>query len=274
MKFDWYQATVEEPPLWLRSHLPDGVEDDAEWQEVRPLRGYARAEAMYVGGAQLLAIHSGGSHEFPHVVATGSAADDAARLVRNVAPKHLVARADVCEDLQAPGWFDHAFGVMVDVALERNVKPMRQGDWDSPKPSRTMYLGSPSSAVRVRCYEKGVQLRGEYGPAAAAVIPEDWVRLEVQVRPAKREQKLMMAAVPAAEWWGCSRYSQELADRLLGVSAPRSTVGTIWRDGGDLDRALHHLVRGYANSLRNLHGLHGSWEAVGVVIGQELERRA
>lgn len=47
------------------------------------------------------------------------------------------------------------------------------GDWYAAERGRTLYVGAPSSAVRVRFYEKGIQLGSS----------PNWVRFEWQVRP-------------------------------------------------------------------------------------------
>jgi hypothetical protein len=263
-RFDWYQATIEEPPLWLRQHLQEGL-DGSEWHDAKPVSGYAQAEELVQGGQVVLQLRHGGYHEWPHVQSTGAAADDAAGLIRRIAPRHLVARADVCEDVQEPGWFDKAHGVMLEVARSHRVKHLCEGDWHVD-PARTAYLGSPKSMSRIRLYEKGKEVLSKH-PEAAGVVPDDWYRLEIQVRPSKREGKLLMSMVPAAEWWGCSSYGRELADRLLGADAPRLKVGTIWK-ASDLERAEYHMVRQYARVFERLREVHGSWEAVGVHLGR------
>lgn len=261
MTWDWYQATVEEPPLWLRGALQDQLAGSV-WSDSKPRQGYSRSATLVHGGQVVLELLDGGQHEWPHVVATGGVADSAARVIRAVAPRHFVSRADVCEDVAAPGWFESAFGVMVEVAKARRVKPLRQGDWDSDNPARTLYLGAPSSVVRVRLYEKGKQLIQEF-PEARGEVPTDWCRLEVQVRPAKREDKRIMALVEPELLWGCSRFSKDLADKLLATDAPRLAVGTIWKGGLDFERAEYHMIRQYARVFKHLRVAHGSAEAVG-----------
>lgn len=270
MRFDWYQATIEEPPVWIRQALEQVAEGQVVLVDSKPLNGYAHCDRMYQDGDPLLDLNYGGYQEWPHLVSRGASADEAARMIRQIAPDHLLARADVCEDLQAPGWFDEAFKVMRDLGIERKVKMRRAGDWDSESPSRTFYLGSPSSDVQVRHYEKGKQLRAEY-PDAAAEIPEDWCRLEVQVRPSKREGKRLMARAQTEEFWGCARWTRELANQLLGVNAPRLRVGTARRQFQELDRSLYQLARQYGNLMRQMRQVHGSWSAVGELLGRMLE---
>lgn len=269
-RFDWYQATIEHPPLWLKMEIEKSPLGGQTWHDSRPKGGYATCESLYrPDGLHLLDLMHGGANAHPHIVATGAAADEAAALVRSVAPVHLVARADVCEDVESPGWFDQAFSTILEVAQEKRVKVFRHGEWDLAK-ARTVYLGSPTSAVRVRMYEKGAEMMAKH-PAAKHEFSRDWVRMEIQVRPAKRESKIQMSRVPAADWWGCSGYSQQLADRLLCQEVPRLAVGTIWR-ASELERAEMHMIKQYKNVFERLLEVHGSWEAVGEHIGATIER--
>lgn len=266
-RFDWYQATIEEPPLWLRGAFQDAL-PGSTWRDCKNLSGYARGEELVVDGQPLLKMNSGGHNPFPNVVADGAPAHEAAQLIRRVSPAHLVSRADVCEDIDQAGWFDHAFAVLLDVARETRARPYRNGDWDL-NPARTAYLGSPSSPTRVRLYEKGKEVVAKH-PQAAGVVPDTWCRLEIQIRPAKRDRKLMMASVAPEAFWGCSAYSQVLASRLLEADTPRLRIGTVWK-AEDLDRAEYHLIRQYEKVFRAMLAREGSWEAVGTYLGRKLD---
>ncbi|MEX5543951.1 replication initiation factor domain-containing protein, partial [Pseudomonas poae] len=63
------------------------------------------------------------------------------------------------------------------------VKPLPDSD-----DGRTLYLGSQTSAVSMRIYEKGKQLD----------CGNDWVRAELQVRPQK-DQKTLIAYLDSTE---------------------------------------------------------------------------
>lgn len=258
MRFDAYQATIEKPPAYLRDALAE--RSGGEWVEARPSERSAATHELLIGGQVHMEMFEGGRYEWPHLKAMGSVSDDAATLIRAVAPVHLVARADVCEDLEAPGWFDRAFAYMVDLAKAERVKPMRAGDWDSDHQERTFYLGATSSDVRVRLYEKGKQMRSEY-PAAADQFPLDWVRVEAQVRPRHRESKRTMSLVPASEFWGCSRWSRRLSDELLGVDAPRHSIGTKWNPHKELEKTEHHFIIQYRRMIEQRAEIEGSQEA-------------
>lgn len=231
------------------------------WEEIAPEQKSGAAHQLLIGGQVALKMLEGGRYALPHLVATGSAADDSATLIRIVAPSHSISRADVCEDLEAPGWFDQAFGVMRDLARADRISPGRQGDWDSDTPARSFYLGSTKSAVRVRLYEKGQEMRAKY-PQAADQFSSDWVRLECQVRPSAKAKRLL-SSKPAAEFWGCSAWSRKLAGELLHVDAPRVQIGTIWNPNIDLERTEYHFLLQYKSMLAQRAALEGSYEAMG-----------
>jgi hypothetical protein len=266
--FDWYQATVEESPVWLRDALQTAL-PGSSWADCKQLSGFAKGEELMYEGQGLLKMNYGGHNPFPNLVADGAPAQLAADLIRKVSPAHLVSRADACVDVDQAGWFEKTFAVMVDLVDAHRVKPQHNGDWITQDGGRTFYLGAPSSPTRVRLYEKGKQLRNKF-PEAADSFPDTWCRLEIQVRPAKRDKKMMLASVAPEAFWGCSAYSQELAYRVLDADTPRLKVGTVWR-ASELERAEYYLLRQYERAFRAMYDRLGSWEAVGTHIGRKLD---
>lgn len=267
--FDWYQGTIEDAaPIWLQSALQERTPNPS-WSECPPLKGYAFGHVLYSEGEELLKVYGGGrAGQGSHFLADGAPADRAARLIRSVSPRHLVSRGDVCEDIDLDGWFDQTHAVMLDVADELRVKVSCGGDWHLD-PSRTAYMGAPSSAVRIRLYEKGAEVASKY-PQLAGEVSRSWVRMEVQVRPSKRAAKLQMSQVEPADWWGCSKFSQVMAERVLTVEAPRVKVGTIYR-AHSVEKAEYHMLMQYRRIFEAMHERLGSWEEVGKYIGAKLD---
>lgn len=263
MKFDWYQATIEREPDWIKSALMEA--SGGEWVTSTPTARSERTDSLCVDGEPILDLYQGGRYMHPHAKSTGSRAHAASTIIRTGCPEHLVARADVCEDLEAPGWFDHAFGVMRDLALAKGMKPERVGDWDSPQTSRTFRVGSPTSPVLCRLYEKGMEQRAK-NPQHADDYSPDWSRLEVQVRPPKREAKLSLASRPASEFWGCAKWTRTLAAQLLDVDAPRVDMASWTGRSADLERREFFMVSQYASTLLERADLVGSDAAAGEYI--------
>ena len=268
MKFDWYEATIEEPPIDVSLALLDAY-PGAYFRDACPLKGYGVGADLMFEGFPALHLSHGGHNAHPHVRATGDGAERGAEAVRSRFD-HLVSRVDVCEDLEAPGWFDQAFPTLKQISRECRVKMLRYGDWDSEHPSRTIYLGAAGSAVRVRTYEKGRELQEKYGLDSG--FSSDWTRVEVQVRPAKREYKRVVADLEPCDIFGCSSFSRLASKRLLGLDAPRIVAGTKYRVE-DFDRQFYYMLKQYGKLFNASKNHLGSWEAVGAHIGQQLETK-
>jgi hypothetical protein len=96
----------------------------------------------------------------------------------------------------------------------------------------------------------------------------DWVRLEIQVRPAK-EAKTEFASLSALDFWGASAWSRELAALVLAEHIDPHTAGTIWRKTS-LEARFHFACKQYGPTFLELHELLGSWECVGLTIKEKL----
>ena len=98
---------------------------------------------------------------------------------------------DACADFDAPGAFEALLAPSIEVKKERRIMGGKAGDWDDfPEKGRTLYLGSQSSPVRMRLYEKGLQ------PEYAHLNRPNWARIEVQVRPAKEAKETFSSLSP------------------------------------------------------------------------------
>lgn len=258
MKFDWYQATVP------------GVEPDVmatalcgtyggEWAALRPCRprnSYTCADEVVLGDlVQATMLYGGptGAHGV-HVVATGSRAPALASLLRSRHPVHRVSRLDVAEDYRGDGAFPRLTRVVEDVAGALNVKTrwVRNSD---PMDGDTLYVGSASSAVRLRVYEKGKELRGQGDESADLSM----ARVELMVRPQKDAKSL------AAEWslsqvWGVARFSHAVAQALGNVDLERVEFRE-WRQS-DRERAISWMLRQYGLALRAEAAALGSFAAL------------
>lgn len=186
------------------------------------------------------------------------------------AAKHRCTRVDACADFDAPDAFSRLLGLVMDVKERHGLYGERRGDWDMPELGRTQYLGANSSAVRARLYEKGKE------PDHRHLNRPGWVRLEVQVRPAK-EAKDVYATLTPAEVWGAAKWTRDLAglalDEAIGAfpAASQSRLTS-------LERKLRFLAKQYGPTLLELRQDLGSWECVGLTLGdyiaQERERKA
>jgi DNA relaxase NicK len=122
---------------------------------------------------------------------------------------------------------------------------------------RTLYLGSQTSAVSLRIYEKGKQLQND----------AEWVRAELQVRPQK-DQKALMAMLNPTEVWGLAKWSHEMGVQL-GKRDLKRVDAQVYQPS-DHERAYRFMLKQYRRVLESMLASHGSPEAVGAQIFYDL----
>jgi hypothetical protein len=280
MRFDWMQATVREDALRLVETLAAGL--DADVTDGRGMNGYTRSFRLQKGGDTVGTVLAGGRNGNPNAFASGDATDAFVPVLRAAyAGDHYVTRMDCAEDLCAPGLFDELTNIARAIADEKKLRLRTDGDWLREIDGRTLYIGAPTSPVRVRIYEKGKQLlstqrsTGVLRTARADVSgglhldtsgePDpNWVRVEAQVRPTKEAREAASAVSPEGGW-GYAAWTQEFAARVLDVNVER-VVQQTWRQS-DADRALAFMVAHYGATAEHFATQLGSWEAFGEMFG-------
>ncbi len=175
-----------------------------------------------------------------------------ATIRRHWAADHSVSRMDACEDYNAPGAFDQLVAV-----LDRNKDPRVKSDEIRPRDGdrgRTIYFGSPTSRVYVRCYEAGkMRDRVHFGKP-------DWARAEAQVRPGKSAEKLIAARCSPLEAWGFGAWTQRAAADLSQVEVPRFAPDVL---PPTFDRTTLYLARAFRSHFEEMLADFGSWRCVG-----------
>lgn len=255
-EFDAYSATTRaaKPEAFLSMLWKPGF----EVREGRGFHGFDKRLSVKCGSSreEVGAVSYGGSHgELVMVEAKGIWTTELIGRLRDEVPDHNCTRVDSCHDADVPGAWDDYLAIVEDVKARHKIKGEKRGDWDYPDDGRTMYLGATSSPVRVRLYEKGKQ--PEYRHAGRS----DWVRLEVQVRPQK-DAKRAYSTMSAADVWGASKFTREIASRAFSLDAGVFPAGGVKKEN-DLERRLHWMVQQYAPTLLELREAVGTWECVG-----------
>lgn len=204
----------------------------------RGLQGWSESVKGYDADGYLLgSVYFGGGREDVHVVATSSAADAARRAVVGM-DRARTSRVDTRVDTLLP--FDELTGVLeaaADAYGSRIIK--MESSERGVSLGRTVYLGAPSSAVRVRIYEKWLESPGQY--------VEGTNRVEVQLRPPSKAKERVSAWSPA-ETFCASRVTRDLATRLGADFAPKASLH-IKRDTPDLERTLRVMGEQYGNAV-------------------------
>lgn len=265
-RFDWYQATVPASVALVRETLSNTLEPAVQPRPCPPRFGYKLGLVWHVEatGEDLAFLFWGGHNLHPHVLATSENAPALAASLSYVFPDHRVSRADVCVDLSEPGLFDRCAAIMTEVSRRYpRVQFTRYGpgrDDDPSKIGSTLYLGSPSSPVRLVLYEKGKELYAKTGDKVWVGVEEflHWTRLEIRVRPEKAF-KSEAARLAPAKYWGLTAWASEAAQAILDLKpeAIRMKPTRI----ADHDRAMRALYTQYGTTLRRHLERLGSREA-------------
>jgi hypothetical protein len=268
VEFDAYTATVR------GVEVPDVLsmlfENSRQGWQMRHGRGHhgfeKRVGLRDESGAEAAAVAWGGEHQgLVMIEVKGAPTRQIVPAIRERYPEHVCTRVDSAYDLDKPGAWDELLTEVLDVKGQFKLKGEKRGDWDYPEDGRTMYLGAPTSPVRVRLYEKGKQkeYRGLGHP--------NWVRLETQVRPQKAA-KTVYKGLDALEVWGASPYTRELAMRVLKRELNPFPAGTVWKPSSR-DRALDFMVGQYGAHLLSLKEDLGSWECLGLTLRDMIARK-
>lgn len=281
-RFDWYAATVNASVENLRHVLSRDLAASVA-PEDGPRHGFHfREVARDLEGRTVATLLHGGNGDIPHTFASSDTAHKFAEIIRREWPdRHRVSRVDAALDFDGPGTWDKllslcegiASGERVEGDLRRRASKVRtnqMGDWFHGEHGRTFYLGSFKSAVLVRLYEKGIQLREDAarrGVTRDDDFTDDAVRLEVQVRPDGDSKRLAATATPL-EVFGYADWSRELLRRLRGVNDIQRVHIKERRDS-DTERAMQWMAHQYAGPILEEVQRLGGWEA----LGRDLRRR-
>jgi hypothetical protein len=224
-----------------------------------------RASFVGLDGAETAAVSWGGLHgELVMMEAKGERTPAIVDRLRSKY-EHRCTRVDSCYDVEEPGAFEKLLTPCLEVKKDFKLKGSKAGDWeDFPEDGRTLYVGANSSPVRLRLYEKGHQ------PEYRHLARPDWVRIELQVRPAK-DAKDSYSKADSLAVWGASAWTRELAGKVLAAELAPLPAGTTYKLTEE-ERAIRFMCKQYGNHLMSLRNRLGSWEAVGVELSEIIRK--
>lgn len=243
-RFDAYAASVVAEPRDILEAL-EGVTHGAEWAHLdRAPHGYAFGARLADIDGQVAQMWWGGRNALPHVSAQGEASHAVAGVLRECFPVHYVTRCDpIIVESMDPGAYDDLQGRMLEVAKARGVQVGTAGDHLLTMEGRTIYLGSPQSAVRVRLYDKAAELRATLkAPAKLAAVPPHYARMEAQIRPAGKPAREAAAVSPPEALWGSAQWLRMLVHSVNGSEVERFDCRETWRES-DFDRGYWNMIR-------------------------------
>lgn len=287
--FDWYQGTLGNGLFYFdESKVYHGLNpvdhqsvinrflDAFPASYVQPAspraKQYHHGIDILSGGRKIVHLCWGGNGGGVHFLASGSVSHDvAAFLQRDYGGQYGISRVDVRADMVDPSAWEYLYGVAFGFAAEarhtkgmRPIKTSNMGDWDTGEGGRTYYLGSKSSAVQVRIYEKGKKEGGD----------PDWVRFEAQIRPPKAHDKRNSAMSTPIILLGSKPWLASLCSRIFRDNSMPCHLQykSVWTQDKDLDRRRISLCRQYGRTLKEILDLcNGDVQAFGVALVQGIE---
>lgn len=263
---DWYQATIAERPERLGEALLAELPGARGFEAGRGRQNYHHSMLVLDGEGETLAtILHGGPNGDPNAWASGDRAEPFADVLRKLWPDaHRVTRYDSAEDLH--GHYPTIRDRCRALAAPSGVTGYEIAAHGDEKGS-TDYLGAKTSRVQHRCYEKGKQMAALV--ADPALVPRDWVRVEVQWRPDKQAREVA-AMVSPGQVWGVSPWTQAIAREVIGHDAER--LRSRPKQLSDFDRCHAAMFRQYGPHLGDVLTREGSPSAFLARLLADLER--
>ena len=289
MKFDWYQATIEENPLAVLEEVKKlGHEVRTSDSAARRWRYQQGWEVLHKQRGTVALVMCGGNGKHPHALATGESAEAFAEVIRDHwRDRHLVTRCDAAQDFNESGAYVRLRRVARRIAKANRLAFPQYCDPLNPKAGRTQYVGSSASDYRARIYEKGweefqklaglfrkqgVELEDMDVPhivnmsTGELVRPEEWTREELQVRPKGEDARRRVATLTAEQCWGVSPWACELARETMALDLERIVMRT--RKVSKDEEALRWMCQQYSGPLVRLANEKGGWEGAGIALGE------
>ena len=265
--FDWWQVSFEyagwfpdwdsvsgEPvePMAYFIELVGRHYPHADWVRQPAKNGYEVSLVLAVGESRIMAVSWGGSHDLANVVVSGSRSNDVrAYLVSILPPSCRVSRVDSAFDSRGGSEaFERVTAWAIARASEAGINCTWIRNTDKSK-GDTLYIGSKTSRVQVRIYEKGKQV---------GYLPDEWFRVEVQFRP-RSDEKKSVYKWSSGMIWSVSHFCRDLGSYLMNANLVANALNFVQRDK-DLDHRLLMLATQYRALIAQAISVHGSPAAV------------
>jgi len=275
--FDWYSGSFHGDHAGFVGAVCERAGACVESRE-KGRHGFAHAVRLRADrGFHALVQWGGALHgDRVHAAFSGWRTNEGAELFRELVPWHRLSRVDVAEDLVGDGAMSELRRLSSAIARQHGVKRCRIVP-DDEGAGETIYIGSRTSPVFARIYEKGKQLRADREHIDAAQLAVDlkghpleaWVRCEVEIKPKSQAKDPRLAHLAPDAYWGAAQWSADLFERLGGAHVERIRVGSVWRPD-DYTRTVRALVGQYGRFLESLCDDLGSWACVGAQLGDEI----
>lgn len=254
MKFDAYAGNIWDGRMEQVAELI-AHRTKARLERARPRSRYGAVLEVFDGAAPIGWVADDPVNHCAYFEFKGCRTPDvASALQADLAPGSFnVSRADVCEDFDEPGAHRRLVALVDATKRDDRVESLAMTPRNGDR-GETIYWGSPKSAMRVRCYEKGKQAENLH------LGRPNWARLEAQVRPSKSVQKSLAASLSPLAMWGFASWSKNVAEAITGLELARFAPP---QEAPQFDRTTMYLARTFQRHFKEMLEDFGSWECVG-----------
>lgn len=266
-RFDWWQVTVslEGWGSW-DSHggrEVSAIENFLNWLESsiafcnpvngRGGNGFSQSRSFMRGDTEICRVLWGGANEDPNIKASGHYSRFIHDLIKSRFKLGKISRVDSAFDSMTG---THEFRRVASWLEERAKDASLKVKWiinKDPNDGDTLYIGSKSSRVQIRLYEKGKEQR------LTGEKRDLWWRAEIQYRPdsSHKEQTYNWSAGMV---WSASRVASELW-HFLGGEKLAAKKEDIPRKAKTLDDKTVTFLKQYHNFIREIASIEGSSSA-------------
>lgn len=214
LMFDAYRASIPASVQLIKRDLAQFINAQGGGTD-KPHANYKHA-MRYDCLEGTVRLSWGGQNPLPFIDTQGPPSDDVAYFLRECHSEHTCGRADVCADFTGGREkFEEVSSILNEIALRRGVQTQLLQSPTDPEKGRTLYLGSRTSEVCLRLYEKAKQLKEVKG---ITIADQGLLRLEFEVKPKNRKRKMQLAKtpiddIPCFAKWGAETV-QSVFDRV------------------------------------------------------------
>lgn len=224
------------------------------------LQGWQQSVRVFDGqGFQVGQVYFGGTRTDVHVVSTSAAAHDVRPRVAGLFGART-SRVDTRVDTLLP--FEALEDRLRTAAGQKATLRAIHSEKAGKSTGRTLYVGSPTSQVQVRLYEKHLESPGQYVDGTN--------RVEVQLRPPSRAKADVSTWSPA-ETFCASELTRRVAG-LLGQDVAHPATMQKTRGTPDLERTLAAMAHQYGPGVERW--LQATGGEVGTVLDYLLSKRS
>lgn len=268
--FDWYQGTIfdkknPKSEVESTSHITDYImrnitanfpEWNYEWIQCKSNFRYQQAiKLVDEHQNRIIQLESGGNPGV-HIITSGWYAQYMAPIIKLL--EAIPTRVDVAHDVyEHEQTFTYVAKKAIGFAKKRGLKINQRGDWTTGgERGRTLYIGSRTSLVQLRIYEKS--WHPEADPALRTTLP-NWYRFEFEFKPKDKSKRLQASGYTPSQWLNSVKWVADIC-KLFDIDMEASQRLRRSDNEPDFERALRHMANQYGKVFDRLFREHVSMD--------------